>query len=84
MLIVDRGYDNNHIQSMITQRGAAPAMPRKINHKKATPIDVMTDAVRDRVEFRFNKLKCARRLAARNDRTAASRLGFIQFAAARL
>lgn len=84
VFIADRGYDSDHIRSVITGRGGTPVIPGKINRKKPILVDPVTYALRNRVERCFNKLKCSRRLATRYDKTAASYLGFIQIAAARL
>lgn len=84
VLIADRGYDSDHIRCVINQRGGAPVIPGKINRKEPILVDAITYALRNRVERCFNKLKCSRRLATRYDKTAASYLGFIQIAAARL
>ncbi len=84
MFIADRGYDSDHIRGVIAQRGGTPVIPGKINRKEPILVDGVTYALRNRVERCFNKLKCSRRLATRYDKTAASYLGFIQIAAARL
>lgn len=84
MFIADRGYDSDHIRRVIDQRGGTPVIPGKINRKEPIIVDVITYALRNRVERCFNKLKCSRRLATRYDKTAASYLGFIHIVAARL
>lgn len=84
VFIADRGYDSDHIRRVIAQRGGASVIPGKINRKDPILIEPMTYALRNRVERCFNKLKCSRRLATRYDKTAASYLGFVHIAAARL
>ncbi|MEQ8402130.1 MAG: transposase, partial [Silicimonas sp.] len=69
---------------VIKRRGGAPVIPGKINRKEPILVDAITYALRNRVERCFNKLKCSRRLATRYDKTAASYLGFVHIAAARL
>jgi transposase len=48
------------------------------------PVDAAIYALRNMVERCFNKLKNARRLATRYDKTAASYLGFIHIVSIRL
>ena len=68
----------------LTNRGGTPVIPGKANRKIPIHVDAITYALRNRVERSFNKLKCSRRLATRYDKTAASYLGFIHIAAARI
>lgn len=84
MFIADRGYDSDYIRRVIEQRGGTPVIPGKINRKEPILVDAITYTLRNRVERCFNKLKCARRLATRYDKTAASYLGFIHITAVRL
>lgn len=84
VFIADRGYDSDHIRRVIENRGGAPVIPGKINCRAPILVDAIAYALRNRVERCFNKLKRSRRLATRYDKTAASYLGFIQVAAARL
>jgi len=84
VFLADRGYDSDHIRNTIVKRGGTPIIPGKINRKKPISIDTLTYGLRNQVERCFNKLKCSRRLATRYDKTAASYLGFVQIAAARL
>ncbi|MBT6403986.1 MAG: transposase, partial [Rhodospirillaceae bacterium] len=82
--ITDRGYDSDHIRSVIVRRGGTPVIPGRPNRKELILVDGITYALRNRAERCFNKLKCSRRLATRYDKTADSYLGFIHIAAARL
>ena len=84
VFLADRGYDSDHIRNTIISRGGTPVIPGKANRKAPINVDAVTYALRNHVERCFNKLKCSRRLATRYDKTAASYLGFIQIAAARL
>ncbi|MBO6552190.1 MAG: IS5 family transposase [Roseitalea sp.] len=84
VFIADRGYDSDHIRRVIEKRSGAPVIPGKINRREPILVDAITYALRNRVERCFNKLKCSRRLATRYDKTAASYLGFVHIAAARL
>ena len=63
VFIADRGYNSDHIRSVYTRCGGTPVMLGRINRNEPTLIDVFTNALRNRVERCFNKLKCSRRLA---------------------
>ena len=84
VFIADRGYDSDHIRSVIARRGGTPVIPGRANRKEPILVDGITYALRNRVERCFNKLKCSRRMATRYDKTADSYLGFIHIAAARI
>ena len=59
-------------------------IPTKRNRLIQLPVDAAIYALRNMVERCFNKLKNARRLATRYDKTAASYLGFIHIVSVRL
>lgn len=59
-------------------------IPIKRNRLIQLPIDAAIYALRNMVERCFNKLKNARRLATRYDKTADSYLGFIHIVSIRL
>ena len=80
----DKGYDSNHIRDAIAAEGGTPVSPATANRKTTEPVDRITYALRNHVERGFNKMKCSRRLATRYHKTAASHLGVVQIAAARL
>lgn len=84
VFIADRDYDSDHIRETIEQRGGTPVIPGRKCRKLDIQAEPFVYTLRNHVERRFNKLKCSRRLATRYDKTAASYLGFIQIAAARL
>jgi transposase len=84
VFLADRGYDSDHIRKTIDERGGTAVIPGKTNRKTPILVDGITYALRNRGERCFNKLKCSRRMATRYDKTAASYLGFVQIAAARL
>ena len=81
VVLADRGYDSDHIRETLEEKGAAPVIPTRRNRKVQIPVDGHIYALRNRIERCFNKLKNARRLATRYDKTAASYLGFVQIAA---
>lgn len=84
VFIDDRDYDSDHIRKTIQQRGGTPIIPGRKSRKQHIQAEPFVYALRNHVERCFNKLKCSRRLATRYDKTAASYLGFVQLAAARL
>ena len=84
VLMADKGYDSDHIREDIQQRGGTPIIPARKNRKDPEPIDDFLYALRNLVERCINKLKSARRVATRYDKTAASYLGFIEIISARL
>ena len=59
------------------KRGGVAMIPTKRNRLVQLPVDTAIYALRNMVERCFNKLKNARRLATRYDKTADSYLGFI-------
>jgi transposase len=84
VLIADKGYDADRIREETEANGGVAVIPMRRGRKVQTPIDDHIYALRNRIERCFNKLKNARRLATRYDKTAASYLGFIHIVSARL
>lgn len=84
MLLADKGYDADFIREDMEQRGGVAVIPTKRNRKQQIPVDGYIYALRNRVERCFNKLKNARRLATRYDKTAESYLGFVQIVSIKL
>ncbi len=66
------------------RRGGVAMIPTKRNRLIQLPVDAAIYALRNMVERCFNKLKNARRLATRYDKTADSYLGFIHIVSIRL
>lgn len=84
VLIADRGYDGNHIREDCQANGGATVIPGRRNRKDPIEVDSFIYALRNQVERCFNKLKTARRIATRYDKTACSYMGFLHIAAVRL
>ena len=84
VLIADKGYDADFVRKDVQQRGAAPIIPTKRNRTNQHPVDGFLYALRNEIERCFNRLKNARRLATRYDKTMLSYLGFVQIVAIRL
>jgi transposase len=84
VLIADKGYDSDAIREDVDAGGGTAVIPPRRNRKEQAPVDGFIYALRNRIERCINRLKNARRLATRYDKTAASYLGFIEIVAARL
>lgn len=84
VLLADRGYDADFIRDDMEARGGVAIIPTRKNRKIQIPVDGYVYALRNQVERCFNKMKNARRLATRYDKTASSYLGFVQIVAVRL
>jgi transposase len=84
VLIADKGYDADRIREHTEANGGVAVIPMRRGRKVQIPIDDHIYALRNRIERCFNKLKNARRLATRYDKTAASYLGFIHIVSVRL
>ena len=84
VLIADRGYDADAIRSDVEARGGTPVIPTKRNRRVQVAIDGAIYTLRNRIERAIGRLKNARRVATRYDKTAVSYLGFVQLAAIRL
>jgi transposase len=65
------------------KRGGTAMIPTKRNRLIQIPVDAAIYVLRNMVERCFNKLKNARRLATRYDKTADSYLGFIHIVSIR-
>ncbi len=61
-----------------------PVIPMRKSHKKRVGVDRSLYRLRNLVERRFKKLKYARRVAIRYDKTAESVLGFIDIRSIRI
>jgi transposase len=83
-LLADRGYDSDAIREDSSFHGTDPVIPTKINRKVQRPVDPLLYAMRNRIERFFNKLKNARRVATRYDKTADSFMAFIQLASIKI
>ncbi len=83
VLIADRGYDADAIRSDVEARGGTPVIPTRRNRTVQIATDGFIYALRNRIERGIGRLKNARRVATRYDKTATSYLGFVQLAAIR-
>lgn len=81
VLLADRGYDSDNIREAMEARSVVPVIPMR---KPRVATDRRLYRLRNLVERCFNKLKNARRVATRYDKTAESFLGFIDITSIRL
>ena len=84
VLLADRGYDSDNIRKTMEARNVMPVIPMRKTRKMRVGVDHSLYRLRNLVERCFNKLKNARRVATRYDKTAESFLGFIDIASIRL
>jgi transposase len=84
VLLADRGYDADSIRKTMDKRNALPVIPMRKSRKRRVGVDRSVYRLRNLVERCFNKLKNARRVATRYDKTAESFLGFIDITSIRL
>lgn len=84
VLLADRGYDADSIRKSMGKRDVLPVIPMRKSRKKRIAVDRSLYRLRNLVERCINKLKNARRVATRYDKTAESFLGFIDITPIRL
>lgn len=84
VLLADKGYDADSIRDAMRNRSIQPVIPMRKSRKKRVGVDRLLYRLRNLVERCFNKLKNARRVATRYDKTAESFLGFIDITSIRL
>lgn len=84
VLLADRGYDADSIREKMNARDVLTQIPMRKSRKMRVGVDHSLYALRNLVERCFNKLKNARRVATRYDKTAESFLGFIDITSIRL
>jgi transposase len=84
LMLADKGYDGDTVRSDLLLKGILPVIPAKANRKNPVEHDRTAYRDRNRIERMFNRLKQARRIATRYDKTRLSFLAFLNLAAARL
>lgn len=84
VLLADRGYDADSIREKMGARDVLTQIPMRKSRKMRVGVDHSLYSLRNLVERCFNKLKNARRVATRYDKTAESFLGFIDIVSIRL
>lgn len=84
VLLADRGYDADTVRADMEARDVLPVIPMRKSRKRRIGVDRSLYRLRNLVERCFNKLKNARRVATRYDKTAERYLGFIDITSIRL
>ncbi len=84
VLLADRGYDSDNIRKTMEARDVLTQIPMRKSRRMRIGVDHSLYSLRNLVERCFNKLKNARRVATRYDKTAESFLGFIDIVSIRL
>ena len=69
-LIADRGYDANHLRTLLADRGAEAVIPSIAARKVPIPYDTTAYRARNLVERMWCRLKDWRRIATRYDKLA--------------
>lgn len=84
VLLADRGYDGDSIRAKLNAGNVLPVIPMRKSRNKRIGADRSLYRLRNLVERCFNKLKNARRVATRYDKTMESFLSFIDITSIRL
>ncbi len=84
VLPADRGHNSDNVRKTMEARNVVPVIPMRKSRKLRVAVDRKLYRLRNLVERCFNKLKNARRVATRYDKTAESSLGFIDITSIRL
>ncbi|WP_156429016.1 IS5 family transposase [Paracoccus aminovorans] len=84
ILLADRGYDSDKVRKNMEARSILPGVPMRKSRRLRVADDRRLYRLRNLVERCFHKLKNARRVATRYDKTAESFLGFIDITSIRL
>lgn len=83
-VLADRGYDADRIRKKMEARDVLTQIPMRKSRKMRVGVDHSLYSLRNLVERCFNKLKNARRVATRYDKTTESFLGFVDITSIRL
>ena len=81
VLIADKGYDADHLVELLDGAGIEVVIPSRVNRKVQRQIDRERYKNRNRVERFFNRLKNARRVATRYEKTARNFISVVMIAA---
>ena len=84
VLLAGRGYDWDKVRETIEAHKVLAVIPMPTSRKMRVALDCTLYKLRNLVERRLTKLRNARRVATRYDKTAESFLGFIDITSIRL
>lgn len=83
-MLADKGYDGDEVRQSLLFKGVMPVIPPKANRRTPAQCDFCQYRDRNRIERMFNRLKQARRIATRYDKTAVYFMAFLCLAASRI
>ncbi len=84
VLLADGGYDSDKVREIMEERNVVPVIPMRKSRTLRVVVDRILSRPRNLVERCLNKLKNARRVAIRYDKTAESFLGFSDITSIRI
>jgi putative transposase len=76
-VLADKAYDSDEFRLWLKQRGSTPVIPNKSNRKKPYPFKKRRYRQRNKIERMFCRLKDARRIATRYDKSAVAYLNAV-------
>jgi transposase len=76
-LLADKGYDGDEFRLWLKSRGTTPVIPNLRNRPNPHPFNKRLYKRRNKIERLFCRLKDARRIATRYDRSALTYLNAI-------
>lgn len=76
-LLGDKAYDSDGLRAWLKKRNTEPIIPNKKNRKKPYPFKKRRYRQRNKIERMFCRLKDARRIATRYDKSAKTYLNAI-------
>jgi transposase len=80
-VVMDKGYDSDHIRQHLQDRELTPVIPPKRNRKAPIIYEAEQYQLREKVERFFNQLKQFRRIATRYEKLRQTFLAFIYIVA---
>lgn len=69
-VLADKAYDSDQFRHWLKQRGSTPVIPNKANRTAPHPFKKRRYRQRNKIERMFCRLKDARRIATRYDKSA--------------
>jgi len=82
-MLADKGYDSDDVRDRLADQNIQAVIPPKANRTHPPACDFKRYCDRNRIERMFNRLKQARRIATRYDKTRLSYINFLYLAAAK-
>jgi transposase len=76
-LLADKAYDSDDIRLWLKRRGGTPVIPNTSNRLKPYPFKKRLYRKRNKIECIFCRLKDARRIATRYDKSASTYLNAV-------